>query len=504
MTFLTGLKKIANQKALIRFIVPGFLIFTSSCLISSSILAANTKAPSQNSIPTKHGETQSGKLTFYFQNIELRALLQLIAKNSGLNFIISETVKGNTTVNLKDVTWQQALDIVLQSHGLGSKRLDNVILISSIEEITSNEARQLQSQETLSNLAPLTSSIIHLKYTNATDLATLLKGAQNSLLTPRGQVAVDSRTNSIIVRDIKSNIADITRTIKQLDVPARQVLIEARIVNIDINFEEQIGARFGVSKSHYLSGSFAGANSLAQGTDYPFVATPGGVIDPTQRLNFNLPARALSIDSANPASLGLAVAKIGGVFLDLELSALEGEDHAEIISRPRVITSNQQKAIIQTGEEIPYQESTSSGATSVSFKKAVLSLEIVPQITPDNKIILTLKATQDSRGVQTALTAGTASTPPTLGPPSINTQEVQSNILLNNNETVVVGGIYRQTKQNTVERIPFLGSIPILGALFSHHGTKDQKTELLVFITPKIVGTVPPLPLHGELQDEIG
>lgn len=469
-----------------------FFIFVS-CMVATFSLAANVPqvgAVTEPAIPT--AKSKSDKLSFYFQNIDIRSLLQLIAKSSGLNFIISDAVKGNTTLNLKDVTWQQALDIVLKSHGLDSRRIGNVIIISTIEDITTNEAKQLQSNETISNLAPLTSSIIHLKYTNATDLANLLKGTQNSLLTARGQVAVDPRTNSIIIRDVKTNLNDILKAVKKIDVPARQVLIEARIVSIDVNFEEQIGARFGVSHARHLSGTFSGANSLAQGTDPAFVTTPSGTVDPTQRLNFDVPASQLTIDSATPASLGLAVAKIGGVFLDLELSALEGEEHAEIISRPRVITSNQQKAIIQTGEEIPYAEATSSGATSISFKKAVLSLEIVPQITPDNKIILNLKATQDSRGVQTALSPATSTSPPTLGPPSINTEEIESNVLLNNNETVVIGGIYKQTKQNTIERIPFLGSIPFIGALFRHSGSKDQKTELLVFITPKIV-EAPPL-----------
>jgi type IV pilus assembly protein PilQ len=379
---------------------------------------------------------------------------------------------------------------------LTARRVGNVIMISTIEEITSNESKQLQSDEALINLAPLQSKIIRLKYASATDVATILKGAQSQLLTPRGQVAIDTHTNSIIVRDTLANLSVVEKEIHQLDIPAKQVLIEARIVNIDVNYEKELGARFGISKPQWLSGSFFGANSLAQGTAPSQVTTPAGLIDPTQRLNFNIPAT--SIFGNNPGSIGVAVAQVGGVLLDLELTALEGENHADIISSPRVMTSNQQKAVIQTGEEIPYQESTSSGATSVSFKNAVLSLEITPQITPDNKIVLTLKATQDTRGADTVLSSTAGSTSSSV--PAINTQEVESNIIINNNETIVLGGVYKQTKNHTYTQIPFLGSIPILGALFRNTADNDEKTELLIFITPKIVdlhsGT--PTTMRGE------
>jgi type IV pilus assembly protein PilQ len=427
---------------------------------------------------------RNGTMSFDFQDIEIRTLLQLIAKNSNLNFIISDTVKGSITLSLKNVTWERALDIILKARGLTARRVGNVIMVSTIEEITNNESKRLQSDETLLNLAPLVTKIIHLKYATATDVAALLKGAQSQLLTPRGQVAVDSHTNSIILRDTGANVNTLVREILQLDIPAKQVLIEARIVNIDVNYLKEIGARFGISHSRWLSGTFTGANSLAQGVSAPFVATPGGTIDPTQRLNFNVPAN--TVLGNNPGSIGLAVANIGGIMLDLELSALEGEDHAEIISSPRVMTSNQQKAVIQTGEEIPYQESTSSGATSVSFKNAVLSLEITPQITPDNKIVLIIKATQDTRGTNTVLSSTAGSTASSV--PAINTQEVESNIIINNNETIVLGGVYKQTKDHSYERIPFLGSLPFIGHLFKHTSDNDEKTELLIFITPKIVG----------------
>jgi type IV pilus assembly protein PilQ len=412
-------------------------------------------------------------LTFYFQRIDIRALLQLIAKDSGLNFVISDAVKGNITLNLKNVSWRQALDVVLKSSGLASRQSGNVVFISTLEEMTSNSQKQLQSEQDMANLAPLSSTIIQLKYTNAADLAKIIKSSDSNLLTPRGQIAVDTRTNSIIIRDTNSTIADLRKSIRRLDIPAKQVLIEARIVNMDCTYEEEIGVRFGVSDTRHLSGTLDGANQLAQGTNVASV-TPL-----EQRLNFNVPAARL-FDGAKPGSIGLALARLGPVLLDLELSALEGERHAEIIARPRVVTSNQQKAVIQTGEEIPYQEATSSGATSVTFKKAVLSLTIIPQITPDNKVVLNIKATEDSRG-ESVTVGGTTTIP------AINTEEVESNILLNNNETIVVGGVYKQTKTKTIDRIPFFGSLPVVGYLFRHKGERNEKKELLIFITPKII-----------------
>lgn len=429
---------------------------------------------------------QDNKLSFYFQNIEVRALLQLIAKNSGMNFIVSDLVKGTISINLKNVTWDQALDVIQKTQGLASRRVGNVIYISSVEDVTTSETKQLQSAEVIANLAPLKSMLVHLKYTNATDLATLLKGAQSSLLTPRGQVAVDTRTNSIILRDTEHSLNEIVPEIRKIDVPARQVLIEARIVNMDITYEEELGVRFGMSDTRHLSGTLAGANQLTQGTSVSNISPL------SDRLNFNIPANSL-FDGTTPGSIGLALARVGHFLLDLELSALEGEKHAQVIARPRVVASNQQKARIQTGEEIPYQESTSSGATSVVFKKAVLSLEIVPQITPDNRIVLTLTATEDTRGDNIAVgTSG--STPVTI--PAINTQEISSNVLLSDNETVVIGGVYKQVKTNSFDRIPFFGTLPFVGPLFSHKGEHDEKHELLIFITPKIISKVPYAPVR--------
>lgn len=433
---------------------------------------------------------EKNKLSFYFQNIEVRALLQLIAQSSGLNFIISNAVKGNITLNLKNVTWERALKVLMETQGLASHRIGNVIYISTIEDITANQTKQLQSVDAVANLSPLKSVFIKLKYSNATELANILKGTQSTLLTPRGQIAVDTRTNSVIIRDIRRNIIDLLPEIRKLDVPARQVLIEARIVNIDTTYEEQIGVRFGLSDTRHLSGTLAGANQLVQGVDV------GDITPFTERLNFNIPAAQL-FDGATPGSIALALARIGRVMLDLELSALEGERHAKVIARPRVVTSNLQKARIETGEEIPYQEATSSGATSIVFKKAVLSLEIIPQITPDNRIILHLKATEDTRGQNVAVGAtATAGSPGANTPveiPAINTESVESHILIDDKETVVVGGVYRIIQTNTWDRIPFFGTLPILGPLFTHKGIHNEKSELLIFITPTIINRTAPI-----------
>lgn len=434
---------------------------------------------------TLANETQEPTLSFYFQNIDIRSLLQIIAKSSGLNFVISDSIKGNVTLSLKNVTWQQALDIILKSHGLASRREGNVMYISTMEEIVSNETKQLQADAQISDLQPLSSEIFQLRYTSATDMATLLKGSQSSLLTSRGQVAIDPRTNSLIVRDTSRSLAEVRRELRRLDVPAKQVVIEARIVTLDTTYEKQLGVRFGLTSPKHFSGSLNGANQIVGGTS-PSQTNVGGTVSPTPRLNFNNAATQFS-SGANPGSVGLALARLGRFMLDLELSALEEDGHANVISKPRVIASNQQKATIETGQEIPYQEATSSGATSISFKKAVLSLEITPQITPDNKIVLTIKATEDTPGQQIALTAATATVPATLGPPAINTQEVDSQVLLNDNETIVLGGIYKLTQNSTFDRVPFFGSLPFIGNFFRSTTINNQKQELLVFITPKII-----------------
>lgn len=487
------------KKYAVQLLLTGSIISMACLSLSDSPLYAADN-PDQNKEkqekPEKKGsittsEKDSNLLSFSFQNIEIRSLLQLIAKSSGLNFIISDAVKGNITLNLKDVTWKEALEVILKTYGLSSRQVGNIVYVSSIEQITQTEAKHLQSQETLANLAPLESKIFKLKYINAEDLAALLKGADSTLLSSRGQVAIDKRTNTIILKDTAANLKTLAKTIKGIDLPAKQVLIEARIVNITTNYQKELGVRFGLSDTRHLSGTLDAANELTKGTGV-------NAIDPfTNRLNFNIAGNALdNVGGVSPATIGLALARLGPVLLDLELSALEGEKHAKTISRPRVVTSNLKKAIIATGEEIPYQEATSSGATSVSFKKALLSLEVTPQITSDNKVMLTVKATEDTKGDN--IVVGSSSTTGGTNIPAINTQSVESNILLNNNETVVIGGVYKISKNNIMQRVPFFGDLPLVGSLFRHKGNSETKSELLIFLTPKIINTSSPYPLKGE------
>lgn len=419
---------------------------------------------------------QGEKLSLNFQDIKVRAVLQLIADFTGLNIVTSDSVTGSITLRLKDVPWDQALDIILKTKGLAKRRTGNIILIAPADEIARFEKQELEAKNQLQTLAPLDSAIIQINYAKAADVAALLKNKDSSLLSDRGRVSVDVRTNTLLVQDTPANLAAIRQLVAKLDIPIRQVLIEARIVNIDKTYERELGVRWGVTnKGADISGTLAGANQLAQGV------SPAN-IPLEQRLNLDLPvntiAGAVRSGSLPNGSFGVALAHLGaGFMLDLELSALESEGRAQVISSPRVLTANQQAAVIEAGEEIPYQQSTSSGATSVSFKKAVLSLTVTPQITPDDRIVLNLAVTQDKR----------SSKPAVLGVPAIDTRKVETQVLVNNGETIVLGGIYDETKNNTVVRIPFLSDIPWIGQLFRHNYELNQRTELLIFVTPKIV-----------------
>ena len=410
-------------------------------------------------------------LSFNFQDVAVKTLLQIIAKNSGVNFVLSDSIKGNMSLSLQNVSWQKALDVVLRANGLDSRRYDNVLIIAPIEELATNDIKRLTAKQQMANLTPPTAAIIHLRYANANDLAAVIKGQDSSLLSLNGQIGVDPRTNVIWVRDNAENVAKIKDFVQQLDIPAKQILIEARIVSVDTKYAKELGIRWGISNSQNLSGTLEGANAIAGGTAVSSVPV-------AQRLNFNQPSAG--VFGASPASMGLAMVNLGSETLDLELSALEGEQHGEVIANPRIVTSNLQKATIETGEEIPYQESTSSGATSVTFKKAVLSLEITPQITSNNNVVLKLKITQNKRGPDVLTGSGGAV-------PSIDTQEIDSYIQLKDLETIVIGGVYKQTSSNTVTRIPFLSSLPLIGHLFQYQRMESGRNELLIFITPKLM-----------------
>lgn len=412
----------------------------------------------------------SGKrISLNFQNISVRAVLQLLADFTGINMVVSDNVKGDITLRLNDIPWDQALDIILTTQGLDKRQTGNVMLIDTKKNLDQMEEEKLKSEQIIQKLEPIRSDLLQINYAKATDIATLIKDKQNSLLSDKGKVSVDVRTNTIWIQDTGTKIEEIRALIKQLDVPVKQVQIEARIVEVSKNFSQDLGIRWGISKPTHLSGTLNGANQMAQGI------APASVTPLASRLNLDL--AALPASGATPASVGIALAKLGnGILLDLELSALESEGRAELISSPRLITTNQQAAIIESGEEIPYQESTSSGATAVAFKKAVLSLKVTPQITPDNKILMDLQINQD-----------TPSPERFNGVPAILTKEIQTNVLVNNGQTIVLGGIYKQDKNRSLTRIPFFGELPVVGPLFRNKQIILTNDELLIFITPKII-----------------
>ncbi len=420
----------------------------------------------------KKSKLYSGeRISLNFQDIRVRSVLQLLAEFTGLNVVVSDSVSGNITLRLKDVPWDQALDIVLKTQGLAERRVGNVILIAPQEEIAARERQELEADQQVADLAPIQSELIQVNYANAAEVAALLTGESSSILSDRGTVSVDERTNTLWVQDTATKLAEVKAFIKQLDVPVKQVIIKSRIVNVEKTFNSDIGVDFGLTRGR-VTGTLTGSNELSQtGVN----AVPVEQVPINQRLGVNLPATGVGT-SNGAASIGVALARLGsGTLLDLELSALETEGGVEIISSPTVITSNQQQALIEQGVEIPYQQATSSGATTVAFKKAVLSLQVTPQITPDNRIILTLQVNQDTAGEEV------------LGTPSINTREVQTQVLVDSGETIVLGGIYEQEKRNSVLRVPFLGSLPIVGRLFRRTTSQNDRRELMIFITPKII-----------------
>ncbi|NMH65088.1 type IV pilus secretin PilQ family protein [Shewanella salipaludis] len=417
----------------------------------------------------KDEKRYSGKsLSLNFQNISVRTVLQIIADYNDLNLVTSDTVQGDITLRLDDVPWDQALDLILQTKGLDKRIQGNILMVAPSEELAIRESQELKNKQEVKELLPLYSEYLQINYAKAVDIAELLKSADSSLLSSRGSVAVDERTNTLLVKDTAEILENIHELTKVLDIPIRQVLIESRMVTVKDDVSEDLGIRWGVTDqqgSKGTSGSLSGAEQIANG-----VVPAAG-----DRLNVNLPAAV-----ANPASIAFHVAKLAdGTILDMELSALEQENKGEIIASPRITTSNQKSAYIEQGVEIPYVESTSSGATSVSFKKAVLSLRVTPQITPDNRVILDLEITQDSQGKSVDTPLGQAV--------SIDTQRIGTQVLVNNGETIVLGGIYQQNLISRVSKVPVLGDIPFLGFLFRNTTDQNERQELLIFVTPKIV-----------------
>ncbi|MDT8451164.1 MAG: type IV pilus secretin PilQ [Gammaproteobacteria bacterium] len=435
------------------------------------------------------------RLSLNFQDIPVRAVLQLIADFTGLNVVVSDSVSGNLTLRLQNVPWDQALDIILKSKGLSKRESGNVMLVAPSEEIAAQEKIDLEASQAITDLAPIRSAFFTVNFAKVTELEALFSGgggeggeggAGGSLLSSRGSVIIDERTNTLIVKDTDEVIGEIRRILNQLDVPIRQVLIGSRIVIASDNFSKELGARFGVSNIssngadgvNTLSGTINGTNAVnsdaidnimttgnALPVSHPLGST-GGRFD---RLGVNLPAVG-----PNVGAIAFSVLK-GGTLVDLEISAMQNESKGEVISSPRVVTADRHEAFIEQGVEIPYLSASSSGATSVEFKKAVLSIKVTPQITPDDRIIMDLTVNKDSVGQVFG------------GIPSIDTREVQTQVLVNNGDTIVLGGIYEQIVSNDVDKIPLLGDLPLLGFLFRHTIESDQKAELLIFVTPKIL-----------------
>ena len=443
--------------------------------------------------PLKKGEAEARKakytgerLTLNFQDISVRAVLQLLADASGQNIVVSDSVGGSVTLRLQNVPWDQALAIILRNKGLGQVRQGNVIIVAPQAELAAREKADLAAQNSVQQLEPLRSEYLQINYAKAADLASLVKSQSNSLLSKRGNVAVDDRTNTLLLQDTPDNLEQINRLVARLDIPVRQVEIEARIVLVNDDFERQLGARLGLTDSWLGSGTFTTTTGTAAGSDeilgsaadvytgkaqnitYPFGS--GGA---PQRYNVNLPV-------ANPAG-SLAVGILSGAkLIDLELSAAQAETEAKVISSPRVITANQKQATIMQGVEIPYQQSASSGATSISFKNAVLQLQVTPQITPDNRIILDLDVRDDEVGQVIVESGG-------VNVPAIDTREVTTQVLVNDGQTVVLGGILTTNQRDAQTKVPWLGDIPVLGHLFKSTDRTNNKDELLIFVTPKIV-----------------
>ena len=443
----------------------------------------------QASLFSETKEYSGQRLTLNFQDIETRAVLQLLAETSGRNIVVSDTVQGNVTLRLRNVPWDQALDIVMTTKGLDMRQNGNVIIVAPSEEIIARETADLEARAAIHELEPLYSEFLQVNYAKAADLADLISAgdSENSLLSDRGSVSIDERTNTLLVQDSAERLQNIRRLVRTLDIPIRQVLIESRIVVVSDDFSRDLGVRFGATAyranstdgATVISGGAAGTDTMINSIVDNLGDPANGTIFPIQlpdlndRFNVNVPI-------ANPAGR-FSIAILESEYLvDLELTALQTEGRAEIISTPRVITANQKEARIEQGVEIPFQESASSGATTTQFKKAVLSLTVTPQITPDDHVIMDLRVSKDNVGesVQSA-TGGLV--------PSIDTRSIETQVLVNDGQTVVLGGIYETERRETVSKVPFLGDIPGLGVLFRSTQNVTNKAELLIFVTPKIL-----------------
>ena len=427
------------------------------------------------------------RLSLNFQSIEIRALLQIIADFSDFNVVTSDSVTGTVTLRLKDVPWDQALDIILQSKGLDKRRSGNVLLIAPKDELAAKEQVDLEAKKKYADLEPMRTQAFQLNYTKAVDVASALlgsstgatSGASSRLLSTRGTVLAEPRTNQLFVSDIPSKLEEVQAMIARIDIASRQVMIEARIVQANDNFGRALGVKLGSTSANAFH--VGGSQYVSIGGNYEGVSTQTGQTSGTvsladsQFVNFPAPAGIVS-STATAASVALSLFSASASrFLNLELSALEEDGSGRIISSPRVITADQVQAVVESGEELPYQQATSSGATSVTFQKAQIRLQVTPQITPEGNVILDVEVNKDSIGQATS--AGFA----------INTNHVKTTALVENGGTVVLGGLFQQTEADTVDKVPFLGDIPFLGNLFKSTSKLVTRNELLIFITPRII-----------------
>ena len=431
-------------------------------------------------VPDKSILEKEGKLiSINFQDIPVRNVLQLIADYNDFNLVVSDSVEGNLTLRLDGVPWQQVLDIILQVKGL-DKRVDgNVILVAPKEELDLREKQQLEKLKLEEEIGELSSEIIKVNFAKASDIAQMINGEGNiSMLSVRGSMTIDERTNSLLIRELPENIAVIREIVESLDIPVKQVQIEARIVTVKEGNLDELGVRWGftsINGNNMVGGSIENNLAAIGLYDEGGNAEDGSTVGIDDFLNVNLAAA-----STNASSIAFQVAKLGSdTLLDLELSALQQESKAEIISSPRLVTTNKKPAYIEQGTEIPYLEASSSGATTITFKKAVLSLKVTPQITPDNRLVLDLSVTQDRPGKVVKTGTGEAV--------AIDTQRIGTQVLVNNGETVVLGGIFQHSVSNTIDKVPLLGDLPLLGALFRRTYEDVGKSELLIFVTPKVV-----------------
>lgn len=411
------------------------------------------------------------RISLSFQSVDIRSLLQIIADVADTNMVISDSVKGDLAMRLQNVPWDQALDIILRTKGLGMRQQGNVMLVAPLTELAAREKSELEAQQQKVQLAPLRSEIIQINYAKAADLKQLITASdKSSLLSERGRISVDERTNTLIVLETREKIAEIRDLVSKLDIPVRQVLIESRIVNAKNNFSRELGTRFGLTTIGSSGNNLVSTSGTSAAVD---TALTGGTPAQPGRFNVNLPV-------TSPAG-SIAMGILGSHFLvDLELSAMQSEGRGEVISTPRVITANGKQAVIESGKEIPYQTTGGSAqGSTTSFKKASLQLTVTPNITPDNRVMMDLAVHNDTLGDNVATGAGQA--------PAINTQQVTTQVLVKSGDTVVLGGVYQNDTEKSVSKVPLLGDLPLLGALFRTDSNSITKNELLIFITPKIL-----------------